>query len=74
MKPQILTYLKNILILWNCKTFELMNTNNLSVHVPDDDIYYRNKKKKKLTKKTKVWNDFGPYELFDFLLFSIRNS
>jgi hypothetical protein len=29
-----------------------MNTNNLSVHVPDDDIYYRNKKKKKLTKKT----------------------
>jgi hypothetical protein len=36
-----------------------MNTNNLSVHVPDDDIY-RNKKKKKLTKKQlKVWNDFG---------------
>jgi hypothetical protein len=37
MKPQILTYLKNILILWIGKTFELMNT-NLSVHVPDDDL------------------------------------
>jgi hypothetical protein len=37
-----------------------MNTNNLSVHVPDDDIYYRNKKKKETYKKQlKVWNDFG---------------
>jgi hypothetical protein len=41
------------------KTFELMNTNNLSVHVPDDDIYYRNKKKKTYKKQLKVWNDFG---------------
>jgi hypothetical protein len=58
----------------NCKTFELMNTNNLSVHVPDDDIYTEIRKKK-LTKKTKVWNDFlDSYELFDFLLFSIRTA
>jgi hypothetical protein len=52
-----------------------MNTNNLSVHVPDDDIYYRNKKKKETYKKQlKVWNDLTSYELFDFLLFSIRTA
>jgi hypothetical protein len=74
MKPQILTYLKNILILWNCKTFELMNTNNLSVHVPDDDIYYRNKKKKKLTKKTKVWNDFDHMNYLIFYCFQLETA
>jgi hypothetical protein len=58
MKPQILTYLKNILTFGIGKTFELMNTNNLSVHVPDDDIYYRNKKNLQ-KKQLKVWNDFG---------------
>jgi hypothetical protein len=49
-----------------------MNTNNLSVHVPDDDIYYRNKKKKETYKKTIKRNDFGPYELFDFYCFQLE--
>jgi hypothetical protein len=40
MKPQIL--LENILILLIGKTFELMNTNNLSV--PDDDIITEKKR------------------------------
>jgi hypothetical protein len=44
-----------------------MNTNNLSVHVPDDDIYYRNKKKKLTKKQLKVWNDFWTH--MNYLIF-----
>jgi hypothetical protein len=32
--------------------------NNLSVHVPDDDIYYRNKKKRNLQKTIKSLERF----------------
>jgi hypothetical protein len=48
--------------------------NNLSVHVLMM-IFITEIRKKKLTKKQlKVWNDFDSYELFDFLLFSIRTA
>jgi hypothetical protein len=50
-----------------------MNTNNLSVHVPDDDIYYRNKKKKKLTKKQlKVWNFWTHMNYLIFYCFQLE--
>jgi hypothetical protein len=51
-----------------------MNTNNLSVHVPDDDIYYR--KKKETYKKTikKFGTIFWTHMNYLILLFSIRTA
>jgi hypothetical protein len=44
-----------------------MNTNNLSVHVPDDDIYYRNKKKETYKKTIKSLERFWTH--MNYLIF-----